>query len=325
MEPSRNIGNSSAFLDPVSGRTSGWACLLTLLCLILNALCQAQQGNQKVFASPGDAALALYGAVKADNKASLSSIFGNASDELLHSGDDVADRNTIQNFLRRYDRMHRLVIEPDGNATLYIGAENWPFPIPIAKNSSGTWYFDVAGGRQEILYRRVGRNENDAIEICQVLVEAQREYASAVRARESGKHYATKFISDEGRENGLYWKSSEGEPQSPIGPLLVQAASEGYNPQQGQRAPFHGYYFRILTQQGPSAKGGALDYLANGQLVRGFGILAYPAQYKNSGVMTFVVNRDGIVYQKDLGPETESIASAMTEYNPDDSWDLADE
>src|SRR5262249_44050776 len=173
----------------------------------------------------------------------------------------------VEDFLRRYDQMHRVVIEPDGMGTLYIGAENWPFPISIAKNSSGAWYFDTQNGKQEILYRRIGINENDAIEICYALIQAQREYASTVRAGESSKHYAMKFISDEGRENGFYWKTTEGEPSSPIGPLVADAASAGYS---DKAAPFHGYFFRILTKQGPSSKGGAKNYAVNGNLIRGF-------------------------------------------------------
>ena len=281
----------------------------------------AQQSNEKTFATPGDAALALYTAVKDKGQEAVSAIFGTNSGDILHSGDEVEDKKAAQNFLRRYDQMHRVVIEPDGTATLYIGAENWPFPISIVKTSSGAWYFDTESGKQEILYRRIGANENDAIEICYGLVQAQREYASAMRSGESSKHYAMKFISDEGKENGLYWKTSGGEPPSPIGPLVADAASEGYT---NKTAPFHGYYFRILTKQGASSKGGAKDYAVNGTLVRGFAFVAYPAQYKNSGVMTFIVNQNAVVYQKDLGQETQSIASVMTEYNADDTWDPVD-
>ena len=322
LQPTSNAAMSSACFRQL---VQTWVFSLTVLLLIVNLPCHAQQGNERTFATPGDAALDLYKAVKANDQASLSIIFGKAADDLLHSGDDVADKNMVQTFLRRYEKMHRVVVEPDGTATLYIGAENWPFPIPIAKNSSGGWYFDAVAGKQEILYRRIGRNENDAIDICQALVEAQREYISTVRTNESSKHYAMRFISDDGKQNGLFWKSSEGEPPSPIGPLIVQAASEGYAAQQGQRTPFHGYYYRILTKQGHFAKGGKKDYLVKGELVRGFAFLAYPADYKNSGVMTFAVNQDGVVYQKDLGPDTETIAAHMTQYDPDDTWERADQ
>lgn len=302
-----------------------WACTLAVFLTLLNLPGYSQQGNQKTFASPGDAALALYRAVQTEDNASLSSIFGKATDYLLHSGDDVADRNMRHTFLNRYNQMHRMVVEPDGTATLYIGAENWPFPISIDKNASGAWYFDVAGGKQEILYRRIGRNENDAIEICRTIVQAQREYASAIRNGESSKHYAMKFISNTGKQDGLFWNTSGEEAPSPIGLLIVQAASEGYTARTGRPTPFHGYYYRILTKQGHSAKGGKKDYVVKGDLVRGFAILAYPADYKNSGVMTFVVNQDGIVYQSDLGPDSETIAATMTQYNPDSAWERADQ
>jgi hypothetical protein len=282
----------------------------------------AQQANEKTFATPGEAVQALYTAAQDNDQTALSAIFGKNAGDLLHSGDEVADKKAGENFLRRYGEMHRMVVEPDGTATLYIGAENWPFPISIVKNTSGAWFFDTERGKQEILYRRVGTNENDAIEICKALVQAQREYASSVRAGESSKHYAMKFISDDGKENGLYWKASDGKPASPIGPLIADAASQGYS---DKAAPFHGYYFRILTKQGASSKGVAKDYAVNGDLVRGFAFVAYPAQYRNSGVMTFIVNQDGIVYQKDLGPDTQSTASAMTEYNPDNTWDPVDQ
>jgi len=287
---------------------------------IIIAAAYAQPSNEKTFATPGDAVEALYEAGKANDQAALSAIFGTHAGELLHSGDDVADKKTTDNFLQRYDQMHRVVIEPNGTATLYVGAENWPFPISIAETPSGSWYFDVENGMKEILYRRIGRNENDAIEICYALVAAEQEYASVVRGGESSRRYALKFVSDEGKQNGLFWKVAGGEPPSPIGPLIADAASEGYTRQKGQTA-YHGYYFRILTKQ----RVGKKEYVMNGALAQGFSFLAYPAQYRNSGVMTFVVNQDGVIYQKDLGPETESIASAMTEYDPDDSWDRVDQ
>jgi hypothetical protein len=300
--------------------------IIPLACaaLILPLSLMAQQGNEKTFASPGDAVLALYNAAKSDDSDALNSIFGSGANDILHTGDDVADKNTKANFITRYDQMHRIVIEPDQTATLYIGAENWPMPIPLVKNSSGSWYFDTETGKKEILYRRVGTNENDAIDTLHALVGAQREYASQTRDGDKTKHYASKFLSDEGKHNGLYWKTSESELGSPIGPLIAEAAEQGYTAQQGKPTPFHGYYYRILTKQGPAAKGGARDYLVNGQLAKGFAFVAYPAQYRNSGVMTFIVNQDGIVYEKDLGAQTADLAAAMTEYNPDNTWDPAD-
>ena len=284
----------------------------------------AQQGNEKTFASPGEAALALYTAVKTNDSQTLVVIFGSNSNDILHTGDDVADKNMGDNFVRRYQQMHRVVVEPDQTVTLYIGAENWPLPISIVKNGSGAWYFDTESGKQEILQRRVGSNENDAIVVLGNLVDAQMDYASELREGDKTKHYAPKFLSDDGRQNGLYWKTSDNVPPSPIGPLLVSAASEGYKVEHGQNTPFHGYYYRMLTKQGPAAKGGALDYVVNGKLTRGFAFVAYPAEYRNSGVMTFIVNQSGIVYQRDLGAQTSDIASAMQEYNPGSGWERVD-
>jgi len=283
-----------------------------------------QQGNEKTFSTPGEAALVLYKAAKSNDSQTMSSIFGSNANDILHTGDAVADRNMVENFLRRYGQMHRVVVEPDHTATLYIGAENWPFPISIVKNHAGAWYFDTEAGKTEILQRRVGTNENDAIEILHSLVDAQREYASEPREGDTTKHYALKFLSDEGRQNGLYWKTAGEEPESPIGPLLVSATNEGYHMHQGEPSPFHGYYYRILTRQGPAAKGGARDYMVNDKLTRGFAFVAYPADYRNSGVMTFVVNQSGVVYQKDLGPQSKALATAIEEYNPDKTWERVD-
>ena len=298
------------------------ASLLLPGALMLQAV--AQQASEKPFASPGDAVLALYDAAKANNGPAMNALFGSNANAILHTGDDVADSNMIANFVRRYDQMHRVVIEPDGTATLYVGAENWPMPVPLVKNSSGAWYFDTTAGMNEILYRRVGTNENDAIDVLHTLVDAQREYASQSHDGDKTKQYALKFVSDDGKQNGLYWKTADSQPPSPIGPLLVSAASEGYNVEQGKQAPFHGYYYRMLTKQGAAAKGGARDYVVNGKLTRGFAFVAYPAEYRNSGVMTFIVNQEGVVYEKDLGADTGKLASAMTEYNPDNSWRPAD-
>jgi len=307
------------------GRARHFASLILFAVLLLLAPASlAQQGNEKTFASPGDATLALYTAVKSNDTQMVAAIFGSNSNDILHTGDEVADKNMADNFIRRYEQMHRVVIEPDQTATLYIGAENWPLPISIVKNSSSAWYFDTESGKTEILQRRVGTNENDAIEILHGLVDAQHDYASEPRNGEKTKHYALRFISDEGKQNGLYWKTGENEPASPIGPLLVSATNEGYNPQQGKASPFHGYYYRILTKQGSAAKGGARDYVVDGKLTRGFAFVAYPAEYRNSGVMTFIVDEDGVVYQKDLGAQTSELAAAMKEYNPDATWESAE-
>jgi len=304
---------------------TAWSSLaLFAMSLLISPCLQAQQANEKTFSSPGDAVLALYNAAKSNDYHALDAILGSNSGPILHTGDDVVDKKMLADFVSRYNQMHRVVIEPDQTVTLYIGVDNWPMPISIVKNNNGGWYFDTEAGKQEILYRRVGRNENDAIETLYALVGAQKDYASTTHDGDKTRHYAMKFISDEGKQNGLYWKTSNNENPSPIGPLLVTASSEGYNLKQGQQAPFHGYYYRLLTKQGAAAKGGARDYMVNGQLTRGFAFVAYPAGYRNSGVMTFIVNQDGIVYEKDLGPDTEKLASAMSEYNPDSTWRRSD-
>ena len=288
------------------------------------ALCFAQPSNEKTFASAGDAVLALYNAAKTSDSQAADAIFGSSAGDILHTGDKVADENMRTAFVTRYDQMHRVVLEPDGSVTLYVGADNWPFPISIVKSGNGSWYFDTESGKKEILYRRIGRNENDAIDILQSLVDAQHDYMAETHDGDKTKHYAAKFISTDGKRDGLYWKTSDNDPPSPIGPLLVSAAGEGYNMQQGKPSPYHGYYYRILTKQGAAAKGGARDYMVNGQLTKGFAFVAYPAEYRNSGVVTFIVNQDGVVYEKDLGTDTAKIAGSMSEYNPDSSWNPAD-
>jgi hypothetical protein len=301
---------------------------LACLSLIVSGLALlpafAQQSNEKTFASPGAAVLAFYNAAKSNDAQAMNAVFGTNASKILHTGDDVADKNMVANFIRRYDEMHRVVIEPDQTATLYIGAENWPAPIPLVKNSSGAWYFDTEAGMKEILYRRIGTNENDAIEVLYGMVDAQHEYAAQLRDGDKTKHFALKFISTAGKQDGLYWKTGDNEPASPIGPLVADASTSGYEFQQGHAAPFHGYYFRILTKQGPAAKGGARDYVVNGQLTRGFAFVAYPSEYRNSGVMTFIVNQDGVVYERDLGPDTVKLGAAMSEYNPDGTWNRED-
>ena len=215
--------------------------------------------------------------------------------------------------------MHRLVNEPDGTTLLYIGAENWPTPIPLV-NKGGSWYFDTAAGKKEILYRRIGRNEISTISVCHELVAAQKEYSA------QHNEYAQKIYSDEGQHNGLYWKAAEGEPQSPIGPLVAAAVAEGFAPSRGGApTPYRGYYYHMLTRQGMNGPGGAKSYIVNGKMTGGFAFVAYPAEYRSSGVMTFIVNQDGVVYQKDLGPKTDALAKAMKEYNPNSSWQKAEE
>jgi hypothetical protein len=284
----------------------------------------AQQPGQRSFPSAEEACKALVAALQTNDQTALLSLLGPEGKEIISSGDPVEDKENHAEFVQKYQQMHRLVTEPDGTTTLYIGAENWPTPIPLVHKGS-TWYFDTAAGKEEILYRRIGRNELAVIQVCRELVDAEKEYYAVPHDGDSGRQYAQKFFSDPNKHNGLYWEPGPGEPESPIGPLLASAAAEGYaqNPDH-QPQPFHGYYFRILTGQTANAPGGARSYIVDGKMTGGFAFLAYPAEYRSSGVMTFIVDQDGIVYEKDLGPNTADIARNMTRYARDSSWRKAD-
>ncbi len=279
----------------------------------------AQQPGQKTFSSAEDASNALVTAAQSNDEKAMLDILGPDGKQIVSSGDETEDANSRANFVKRYQEMHRLVKEPDGTTVLYIGAHNWPYPIPLV-NKGNSWYFDTEAGKKEILYRRIGRNELSAIRVCQELVAAEKEYSAQY------KEYAQKIFSDEGQHNGLYWKAAEDEPQSPIGPLVATAVAHGYakNPE-GAPTPYRGYYFHILTRQGKNAQGGAKNYIVNGKMTEGFAFVAYPAEYRSSGVMTFIVNEDGIVYEKDLGRRTDVLAKAMKEYVPGPSWQKAEE
>jgi len=275
----------------------------------------AQQQGQKTFSSPEEASNALVMAIqKNDEKATLD-ILGPEGKKIVSSGDEAQDAEMRANFVQKYQEMHRLMKEPDGTTTLYIGAENWPTPIPLVRKGH-SWYFDTEMGKKEILYRRVGENELSTIRVCHELVAAEKEYRSIQH-----NEYAQKIFSDDGQHNGLYWKAAKGETQSPIGPLVASAVAEGYpKGEGGPPTPYHGYYFRVLTRQGQNAPGGAKSYIANGKMTDGFAFVAYPAEYRSSGVMTFIVTEDGVVYQKDLGRQTEVLAKAMKEYDPNSTW-----
>ncbi len=299
------------------------ALVLPLLLVTVNLFGFSQQPGQKTFASADEASQALFAAAQSGDKTALLDILGPAGAPIVSSSDDVQDKKSRDEFVTRYQEMHRLAKEPDETTTLYIGAENWPVPLPLV-SKGGVWYFDTAAATQEILFRRIGKNEFAAMEVLDALIDAENDYYSQSR---DGKpqQYAQKFASDEGQHNGLYWKASEGEPQSPAGPLVAYAAGEGYGKKQSEGpSPFHGYYYRILTRQGKSAPGGAKSYVVNGEMTGGFALLAYPADYRSSGVMTFIVNQDGVIYEKDLGPKTAGLASAMREYSPDKSWRKAE-
>ena len=281
----------------------------------------AQQPGQRTFGSPNDAASAFFAAMQTQDDQLPLSILGPAGEEVLSSGDPVEDANARISFVVKYREMHRFVTEPDGTLTLVVGAENWPFPIPLV-NNRGSWYFDTLAGRDEILCRRIGRNEIAAMDACGDLVEAQKEYFARPVGSLS-KQFAQKLVSDDGRHNGLYWQDASNDFDSPISPLIAHAYGKGPNDQGGDRYPFNGYFFRILTSQGPHARGGAKNYVVNGKMTAGFAFVAYPAEYRSSGVMTFIVNKSGVIYEKDLGPDTTKIAEAMTAYDPDSTWHQA--
>lgn len=317
--PRRRLFMPAQDRKSVTATVAAFALLTLAGALILGTPCLlAQEAGQATFASAQEAGKALYAAVKADDKSAMLAVLGASASSIIESGDSVQDHNNRQVFLKRFDQMQRWGIESSGNQVLFIGSENWPFPVPLKKTATGQWYFDTKSGLQEILFRRIGKNELAAVQVCEALVDAQQEYFQQVQ------QYAQKFISDSGEKNGLYWKTAEGEPESPIGPLVAHATAQGYGKSESPE-PFHGYYFRILTAQGANAPGGAKSYLAGGKMTGGFAFLAYPAEYRNSGVMTFVVDQNGVVYQKDLGPKTADIAKQVTAYNPDKTWVTAED
>ena len=283
------------------------------------ALSSAALAQQKSFSSAEEAVKAAIAAARSNDDKQMLAIFGMPAKEILFSGDPVADKERRRLFIEAYDEKNRLETQGE-NTILIIGKQDWPFPIPVVKKGQ-SWVFDTEQGKQEILNRRIGRNELDTIQTCLAMVDAEREYAMKDRNKNGLLEYAQKFISDPGKKNGLYWESKPGEPESPLGPILIQARSKGYEgPLPRTPVPYQGYYYRILMAQGKNAPGGAYSYLVKGKMIGGFALVAYPAQYGNSGVMTFIVNHDGKLFQKNLGPNTASIAKSMKEYNPDSTW-----
>jgi len=277
------------------------------------------QAGQETFPSADLAAHALVMALHKDDQAALLKILGGDAKSIVSSGDDAEDKADRASFVTKFRQMHRFVMEPDGTTTtLYIGAENWPTPIPLV-HKGDAWYFDTAAGKDEILYRRVGKNELTAIQVCRELVDAQKEYYAQAHDGDA-KQYAQKLYSDPGKHNGLYWEASSGDTASPIGPLVAQAATEGYGGSADQQhQPFQGYYFQILKGEGHNK-----SYVVDGKMTGGFAFVAYPAEYRSSGVMTFVVNQDGVVYEKDLGLKTGETAKTLTRYDRNTSWRKAD-
>lgn len=303
--------------------------LASLLMLAVSAglaSAAAAKAKQKTFASPEEAAQALVDALAKGDKAELSAIFGPDSASLISSGDDVRDKAERENFLKQYAEKNSLAREGSDKVILQVGNDDWPLPIPIVK-AGDAWRFGTKAGKEEILNRRIGANELRTIELLHAYVEAQREYASKDWDGDGVLPYALKIRSTPGKKDGLYWKAKEGEGQSPLGPFAAEAAREGYAGKggSGKPIPYHGYYFRILAAQGKNAPGGRYSYVVRGKMILGFAMVAYPASYGASGIMTFVVNQEGVVYQKDLGRNTAKAAAAMKEFDPDKSWKKVEE
>ncbi len=300
----------------------GCAVLLMsgLLIAVTFGTCPGVPQDQETFASPDEAVKALVDALKAFDTKALSAIFGPGSKDVISSGDPIADKTANERFINLYAQKNKLEETDANKVVLYLGNKEWPFPIPIVKKDA-VWQFDTNEGREEILARRIGRNELSVIQICLAYVDAQREYA--LKDRDGLLAYAQKFVSDSGKKDGLYWEAKEGDEQSPLGPLVAAAQEQGYTGRQSgdKPVPYHGYYYRILKAQGKHARGGSYDYVIKGKMIGGFALVAYPARYGSSGIMTFIVNHDGVVYQKDLGENSEKAALGMKLFNPDSTWE----
>ena len=282
----------------------------------------AQQQGQRTFASVEDAGNAFFAAMQSPDDQAPLNILGPVGKDVLSSGDPAEDADARETFIVKYQEMHRFVTESNGKVALVVGAENWPFPIPLV-NNHGSWYFDTAAGKDEIVFRRVGKNELSAMDACRELVEAQKQYF-ARPPHDIPKQFAQRLVSDEGRHDGLYWHGADDESNSPINPLIAYAFGKGPKDEVGDQVPFNGYFFRILTSQGSHAPGGAKNYVVDGKMSAGFAFVAYPAEYRSSGVMTFIVDGSGTIYEKDLGPDTTKLAEAMTAYDPDSTWHRAE-
>lgn len=301
---------------------------ISMIATVLLALivCQlswaATPAKQKSFANPEDAVKAAVAAAQSGDSKEMLAIFGASAKDLMFSGDAVADKQRRERFLAAYNETNSVVSEGD-NRIITVGKESWPFPIPLVKKSEG-WVFDTEKGREEILNRRIGTNELNAIQVVLALHDAQREYAMKDRDGDKILEYARRFRSEPGKNNGLYWEAKAGDDQSPLGPLTTQARAAGYTPQgagaEQTSIPYHGYYYKILEGQGKNAPGGAYSYVVNGNMVGGFAFVGFPAEYGNSGVMTFIINHDGKVYQKDLGANSRAVAQAMKVFDPDKTW-----
>ncbi len=315
----------SAFRQPARPAVAWGLAIVAVAALLVGAAgsqaAAAAGPTQMTFASPEEAVKAFVEATKAEDRRRLAAILGPEGRPLIWSGDKVADKEGRERFVRAYEQAHTLERPTDTKAILVIGQNEWPMPIPLVKEGE-VWRFDTATGKEEILNRRIGRNELNAMQVCLAYVDAQREFARVARESDGLLKYAMKLHSDKGKKNGLYWRTKEGEVESPLGELVANARAEGYSRKRsgGKPAPFHGYLYRILTAQGPDAPGGAYDYVVGGKMIGGFALVAFPARYGVSGVMTFIVNHQGVLYEKDLGTDTAQAARAMPAYNPDNTW-----
>jgi len=293
--------------------------VLGLLSMGALGVAMGAAARQKSFPTPEEGVQALLEAAQSHDQTTLLAILGPEAKPLVSTGDPVADRESSERFVKSYEEAHTLVPSGDTKVVLQIGKDEWPFPIPLIKDSAG-WRFDTPAGKEELLNRRIGRNELDVIQVCLAYVDAQREYYMRNPLNAPLLQYASKFMSTKGQRDGLYWETSADEPPSPLGPLVARARREGYKHAAGKPVPYHGYYYKMLTSQGPDAPGGAYDYVVRGKMIGGFALVAYPAQYGSSGIMTFIVNHDGVVYEKDFGPKTAATVQSMTKFNPDKTW-----
>jgi Protein of unknown function (DUF2950) len=314
IELLRNRGNSRLRLLPMM---VGAVALFSVWGCGNNTQPPVAQGAPKKFASPDEASRGLFEAAKSGNQETLVAIFGPGSKELISTGDAAEDKTSLAGFVQAYQVMNRWRKLGDGSELLLVGADNQAFPIPL-KSAGGQWYFDAAAGKEELLARRIGRDEIVAIETCGALAQAQQQYFA--QSHGGVKQYAQKFISDTGQQNGLYWQSPNGSPRSPLGPLVAFATQEGITIKPDAAQPFYGYYFRRLDGQGSAAKGGAKSYVVNGKAIGGFAYVAYPAKYNETGVQTFIVNQDETIYAKNLGTDTVNVAKSLTEFDPDKTW-----
>jgi Protein of unknown function (DUF2950) len=287
--------------------------MAVLLCTVASVV-----SAQQAFNTPDEAAGALASAVKTGDRKAIVAVLGPDGNAIVSSGDEVADAASRQKFVAAYDAKHQIAADGENTAIVVVGQEDYPLPIPLVRKD-GLWRFDTAAGREEILARRIGKNELDAIQTCLAYVDAQNDYAAKDRTGAGVNAYAQRIVSQTGKKDGLYWPTSQGEDPSPLGELFADATAQGYRGGE-QRAPFHGYYYKILTKQGAAAPGGELEYVVRGKMIGGFALVAYPAEYRNSGVMTFIVNYTGDVFQKDLGSNTAKLAERMTSFNPDKTW-----